>query len=138
MACAVSGVKLHDAYIMGDTMAISKDKLLKELTANYNRLLKEEYETVKVNQIIANEEQSVKRRKELEHLIQAGKTFRDAVKTAHIIENEKRLKEIEDAILNDRLQVVAKAGTMGGKTARVLRNEQKKKELEDAIQEQSR
>ena len=116
-------------------MAISRADLFKDLLPKLNGAFAETYEALKIDQIIHNE--AIKQ-KELEHIIQAGKTFRDAVKTAHIIENEKRLKEIEDAILNDRLQVVAKAGTMGGKTARVLRNEQKKKELEDAIQKQSR
>ena len=117
-------------------MAISRDKLLKDLLPGLNDLFKYGADYLKqVDQVIANDAQAAR---EKEFIKQAGKTFRDAVKTAHIIENEKRLKEIEDAILNDRLQVVAKAGTMGGKTARVLRNEQKKKELEDAIQEQSR
>ena len=51
-------------------MAIPSKELLKELAANYNRLLKDENETAMVNKIIANEEQSVKRRKELEDAIQ--------------------------------------------------------------------
>ena len=64
-----------------------------------NRLFKDAHEALKIDQIIHNE--AIKQ-KELEHLIQAGKTFRDDVKIAHIIENEKRLKEIEDAIQEQR------------------------------------
>ena len=60
-----------------------------------NRLFKEEYENLKIDQIIHNE---ALKQKELEHLIQAGKTFRDDVKIAHIVENEKRLKDIQDAV----------------------------------------
>lgn len=111
-------------------MAISRIELLKDLLPNMNRLFKDAHEERLIDQIIHNE--AVKQ-KELKHLKQAGKTFRNDAKVAHIIENEKKLKDIQDAILNDRLQVVAKAGTMGGKTARVLRNEQKKKELKDAV-----
>ena len=102
MACAVSGVKLHDAYIMGDTMAISRADLLKELLPGLSELFGIEYKTQEekriaalIDQIIHNE--AIKQ-KELEHIKQAGKTFRDAVKTAHIIENEKRLKDIQNAI----------------------------------------
>lgn len=95
MACAVSGVKLHDAYIMGDTMAISRIELLKDLLPNMNRLLKDAHEERLIDQIIHNE--AIKQ-KELELIKQAGKTFRDAVKTAHIIENEKRLKDTQNAI----------------------------------------
>ena len=76
-------------YIMGDTMAISRADLLKDLFKYGANYLKQ------VNQVIANE--AIKQ-KELEHIKQAGKTFRDAVKTAHIIENEKRLKDIQNAI----------------------------------------
>jgi hypothetical protein len=80
---------------MGDTMAISRVELLKDLLPNMNRLIKEEYENLKIDQIIHNE---ALKQKELEHLIQAGKTFRDDVKIAHIVENEKRLKDIQDAV----------------------------------------
>lgn len=111
-------------------MAISRIELLKDLLPNMNRAFAEDYEALKIDQIIHNE--AIKQ-KELEHLIKVGKTFRNDAKVAHIIENEQKKKDIQDAILNDRLQVVAKAGTMGGKTARVLRNEQKKKELKDAV-----
>jgi len=90
-----SGVKLHDAYIMGDTMAISRIELLKDLLPNMNRAFKDAHEERLIDQIIHNE--AIKQ-KELEHIIQAGKTFRDAVKTAHIIENEKRLKDTQNAI----------------------------------------
>ena len=82
-------------YIMGDTMAISRDKLLKDLLPKLNGAFAETYEALKIDQIIHNE--AIKQ-KELEHIIQAGKTFRDAVKTAHIIENEKRLKDTQNAI----------------------------------------
>jgi hypothetical protein len=80
---------------MGDTMAISRDKLLKDLLPKLNGAFAETYEALKIDQIIHNE--AIKQ-KELEHIIQAGKTFRDAVKTAHIIENEKRLKDTQNAI----------------------------------------
>ena len=76
-------------------MAISRVELLKDLLPNMNRLIKEEYENLKIDQIIHNE---ALKQKELEHLIQAGKTFRDDVKIAHIVENEKRLKDIQDAV----------------------------------------
>jgi hypothetical protein len=67
MACAVSGVKLYDAYIMGDTMGISRVELLKDLLPNMNRLFEAEYENLKIDQIIHNE--AVKQ-KELEDAIQ--------------------------------------------------------------------
>ena len=76
-------------------MAISKADLLKDLLPKLNRAFAEDYEALKIDQIIHNE--AIKQ-KELEHIKQAGKTFRDAVKTAHIIENEKRLKDIQNAI----------------------------------------
>lgn len=76
-------------------MAISRIELLKDLLPNMNRLLKEDYEALKIDQIIHNE--AIKQ-KELEHIKQAGKTFRDDVKVAHIIENEQKKKELEDAI----------------------------------------
>ena len=76
-------------------MAISKADLLKDLLPKLNRAFAEDYEALKIDQIIHNE--AIKQ-KELEHIIQAGKTFRDAVKTAHIIENEKRLKDTQNAI----------------------------------------
>ena len=80
---------------MGDTMAISKADLLKDLLPKLNRAFAEDYEALKIDQIIHNE---AAKQMELEHIIQAGKTFRDAVKTAHIIENEKRLKDTQNAI----------------------------------------
>ena len=55
MACAVSGVKLHDAYTTGDTMAISRVELLKDLLPNMNRLFKDAHEALKIDQIIHNE-----------------------------------------------------------------------------------
>jgi hypothetical protein len=62
---------------MGDTMAISRGELLKELLPGLNELFGLEYKTQEekriaelIDQIIANEEQSVKRRKELEDAIQ--------------------------------------------------------------------
>ena len=83
-------------------MAISRGELLKELLPGLSELFGLEYKTQEekriaalIDQIIHNE--AVKQ-KELKHLKQAGKTFRDAVKVAHIIENEKRLKELEDAV----------------------------------------
>lgn len=82
-------------YIMGDTMAISKADLLKDLLPKLNRAFAEDYEALKIDQIIHNE--AVKQ-KELEHIKQAGKTFRDDVKVAHIIENEQKKKDIQDAI----------------------------------------
>ena len=82
-------------YIMGDTMAISRIELLKDLLPNMNRLFKDAHEALKIDQIIHNE--AIKQ-KELEHIIQAGKTFRDDVKVAHIIENEQKKKDIQDAI----------------------------------------
>ena len=53
------------------TMAISRDKLLKDLLPGLNDMFKygADYHKL-VAQIIANEEQSVKRRKELEDAIQ--------------------------------------------------------------------
>ena len=69
-------------------MAISRADL-------FNGAFAEMYEALKIDQIIHNE--AIKQ-KELEHIIQAGKTFRDDVKVAHIIENEKRLKDIQNAI----------------------------------------
>lgn len=76
-------------------MAISRIELLKDLLPNMNRLLKDAHEERLIDQIIHNE--AIKQ-KELELIKQAGKTFRDAVKTAHIIENEKRLKDTQNAI----------------------------------------
>ena len=99
MACAASGAKLYDAYITGDTMAISRADLLKEVLPNMNRLFEAEYENLKIDQIIHNE---AAKQKELEHLIQAGKTFRNDVKVAQIIANEEQSarykKELEDAV----------------------------------------
>jgi len=70
MACAVSGVKLHGVYITGDTMGISRDKLLKELLPELNNAFKDAHETTLVDKIIANEEQSARYKKELEDAIQ--------------------------------------------------------------------
>ena len=71
MACAVNGVKLHDAYITVDTMAISRDKLLKDLLPGLNDMFKygADYHKL-VDQIIANEERSARYKKELEDAIQ--------------------------------------------------------------------
>lgn len=80
-------------------MAISRDKLLKDLLPKLNGAFAETYEALKIDQIIHNE--AIKQ-KELEHIIQAGKTFRDDVKVAQIIANEEQSarykKELEDAI----------------------------------------
>jgi hypothetical protein len=87
---------------MGDTMAISRADLLKELLPGLNELFGIEYKTQEEKRIAALIDQIVHneaiKQKELEHLKQAGKTFRNDVKVAQIIENEKRLKDIQDAI----------------------------------------
>jgi hypothetical protein len=91
---------------MGDTMAISRADLLKELLPGLNELFGIEYKTQEekriaalIDQIIHNE---AAKQKELEHIIQAGKTFRNDVKIAQIIANEEQSvrykKELEDAI----------------------------------------
>jgi hypothetical protein len=81
---------------MGDTMAISRDKLLKDLLPGLNDMFKYGADYLKqVDQVIANDAQAAR---EKEFIKQAGKTFRTDVKVAHIIENEKRLKDIQDAI----------------------------------------
>jgi hypothetical protein len=80
---------------MGDTMAISRVELLKELLPNMNRLLKDAHEALKIDQIIHNDAQAAR---EKEFIKQAGKTFRDDVKVAQIIANEKRLKDTQNAI----------------------------------------
>jgi hypothetical protein len=103
MACAASGAKLYDAYITGDTMAISRADLLKEVLPNMNRLFEAEYENLKIDQIIHNEAAKLQANKLEEYRIkQAGKTFRNDVKVAQIIANEEQSarykKELEDAI----------------------------------------
>ena len=80
-------------------MAISKDKLLKDLLPKLNRAFAEDYEALKIDQIIHNEAAKLQANKLEEYRIkQAGKTFRDDVKVAHIIENEQKKKDIQDAI----------------------------------------
>lgn len=83
-------------------MAISRGELLKELLPGLSELFGIEYKTQEekriaalIDQIIHNE--AIKQ-KELEHLKQAGKTFRNDAKVAHIIENEQKKKDIQDAI----------------------------------------
>ena len=87
-------------------MAISRADLLKELLPGLNELFGIEYKTQEekriaalIDQIIHNE---AAKQKELEHIIQAGKTFRNDVKIAQIIANEEQSvrykKELEDAI----------------------------------------
>jgi tRNA nucleotidyltransferase/poly(A) polymerase len=111
MACAVSGVKLYDAYIMGDTMAISRDKLLKDLLPGLNDLFKYGADYLKqVDQVIANEAAKLQANKLEDYRIkQAGKTFRNDVKVAQIIANEEQSarykKELEDAVQKQNIYV---------------------------------
>ena len=99
MDYAVSGVKQLGVYIMGGMMAISRVELLKDLLPNMNRLLKDAHEERLIDQILHNEAAKLQANKLEEYQIkQAGKTFRDAVKVAHIIENEQKKKDIQNAI----------------------------------------
>ena len=80
-------------------MAISRVELLKDLLPNMNRLLKDAHEERLIDQILHNEAAKLQANKLEEYQIkQAGKTFRDAVKVAHIIENEQKKKDIQNAI----------------------------------------
>jgi hypothetical protein len=88
------------AYTTGDTMAISRDKLLKDLLPGLNDMFKYGADYLKqVDQVIANDAQAAR---EKEFIKQAGKAFRDDVKIAQIIANEEQSarykKELEDAI----------------------------------------
>ena len=79
-------------------MAISRIELLKDLLPNMNRLIKDAHEERLIDQIIHNEAAKLQANKLEEYRIKAGKTFRDDVKVAHIIENEQKKKDIQDAI----------------------------------------
>lgn len=115
--------------IMEDMMAISRADLLKQLLPGLNDLFRNASEEAKqVDQIKVNDARAAK---EKEFIKQAGETFRNDVKIAQIKATDLKNKELEEAIFNDRLRVVAEAGTIGGKTARVLRNDLKKKEEGD-------
>ena len=81
-------------------MAISKDKLLKDLLPGLNDMFKYGVDYLKkVDQVIDNDAQAAR---EKEFIIQVGKTFRNDVKVAQIIANEEQSarykKELEDAI----------------------------------------
>lgn len=78
-------------------MAISRGELLKELLPGLSELFGLEYKTQEEKRIAALIDQ-IKHNEGIKHLIKVGKTFRDDVKVAHIIENEQKKKDIQDAI----------------------------------------